>query len=74
MPKILECDRCLYCAHDYHLVCALHPTSVENGNCPDFNPDPNLKDKRYQDFIGLVAQVEPNAEEQWQRSKTKYFL
>lgn len=39
MPKIPECDRCLFCAHTYYLVCAVHPDGVDE-YCPDFTEDP----------------------------------
>jgi hypothetical protein len=39
MPKIPDCDRCQFYAHDPYLVCAVHPTGVE-GKCLDFRQDP----------------------------------
>ncbi len=59
MTKLPECDRCLYCARDYHLVCAVHPTGVERDACPDFVTDPELEGKRFEDFLGLQEQTEP---------------
>lgn len=53
MPKLPECDRCLFCAHDYHLVCALHPAGVESDSCLDFRPKPELEGKHFRDFLGL---------------------
>jgi hypothetical protein len=53
MPKLPECDRCLFCAHDYHVVCAIHPAGVEEDNCLDFRPTPELEGKHFRDFLGL---------------------
>jgi hypothetical protein len=44
MPKIPECDRCLFYAHDPHLVCADHPNGVD-GDCPDFRVNPKFQDE-----------------------------
>jgi predicted RNA-binding Zn-ribbon protein involved in translation (DUF1610 family) len=41
MPKIPDCDRCLLYAHSLHLVCAVHPSGVDDDNCIDFREDPN---------------------------------
>jgi hypothetical protein len=41
MPKIPDCDRCQFYAHDDHLVCAVHPQGVEE-KCGDFQADPNF--------------------------------
>ena len=40
MPKIPDCDRCQFYAHNPHLVCAVHPVGVE-GTCLDFTQNPN---------------------------------
>lgn len=53
MPKIPDCDRCLYCAHDFHLVCSLHPTGPGGETCNDFAADPGLEGKRFKDFLGV---------------------
>ena len=53
MPKLPECDRCLFCAHDYHLVCAIHPAGVEEDSCLDFRPDPELGRLPFRDFLGV---------------------
>lgn len=44
MPKLPECDRCQLCAHDPHLVCAIHPEGVTGDRCLDFAIDPTLSD------------------------------
>jgi len=56
MPKLPECDRCLFCAHDYNLVCAIHPIGVEGDSCLDFRPDPELKHLPFRDFLGVRLQ------------------
>lgn len=43
MPKIPECDRCSFNAHNPHLVCAVHPEGVEKDKCLDFRLDSNVK-------------------------------
>ncbi|MBD2629629.1 hypothetical protein [Trichormus variabilis] len=43
MPKILECDRCLFYSHNPHLICAVYPSGVEGNNCLDFREDPNAE-------------------------------
>lgn len=60
MAKLPQCDRCLYCAHDYHLVCAAHPNGPEANVCPDFIADPALEGKHFVDFLGLQQQTEEN--------------
>ena len=70
MRKLPECDRCILCAHDYHLVCAVHSAGPEGNICLDFRPDPDL-DRRFKDFLGLQWQSEVEEdlgsdEEQWQ--------
>lgn len=53
MPKIPQCDRCLYYGHHYSLVCSLHPKGVDVDECPDYTPDPEVAEKRFEDFLGL---------------------
>ena len=68
MSKLPECDYCLYCAFDRHIVCALHPTGIKSDSCPDFTPKPEIVDKGYEDFLDLLAHVEdgePPDEELW---------
>ena len=60
MPKIPDCDRCLYYANDYHLLCAAHPYDPDGDTCSDFNPNPELQGKRYIDFLGLLQQAGVN--------------
>lgn len=56
MPKLSLCDRCLLCAHDYHLVCAVHPDGPKGNTCLDFRPDPQLEGKHFVDFLDLGEQ------------------
>lgn len=76
MPKLPLCHRCLFCAHDYHVVCALHPTGVEDDSCPDFTPNPEIVDKRYEDFLNLLAVVEDESvldRELWHPIGTRFI-
>lgn len=41
---------------DYHLLCAAHPYGPEGDTCADFSPNPELKGKRFVDFVGLLQQ------------------
>jgi len=54
--RLPECDRCLLCAHEPFLVCAVHPYGPEGDSCLDFRPDPELEGKRFIDFLGLGEQ------------------
>ncbi|AFZ56857.1 hypothetical protein H6G54_02840 [Anabaena cylindrica FACHB-243] len=36
MPKIPDCNRCLFYSHNPHLICSVHPSGVESDNCIDF--------------------------------------
>ena len=36
MPKLPCCDRCIFCAHSPHLVCAIHPGGIDGASCDDF--------------------------------------
>lgn len=88
MPRIPDCDRCLMCAHDLSIVCAVHPYGQDSDFCPDFRPDPNLENIRFQDFLGLQRQPPENTdadepynnpyrldpdEEQWQPEGATYY-
>ena len=42
MPKIPDCDRCLFYGRNPHILCAVHPDGVKSHNCLDFRPDPNV--------------------------------
>ncbi len=72
MHKLPQFDCCLYCAHDYNLVCALHPFGVEGNDCRDFSLAPKRESKRYEGFLGLLAPVgsdEEPAEDLWHINK-----
>lgn len=56
MLKIPDCDRCLYYTNDHHLLCAAHLYDPDNDTCPDFISNPELKGKRFTDFLGLLQQ------------------
>jgi len=43
MPKIPDCDRCSFNAHNPHIVCAVHRNGVESEKCMDFRQDSNAK-------------------------------
>ncbi|MEP0873555.1 hypothetical protein NDA01_27730 [Trichocoleus desertorum AS-A10] len=38
--KLPKCDRCLFYAHNPHLVCTNHPSGVSGDACSDFQCDP----------------------------------
>lgn len=79
--KLPECDRCLLCAHEPFVVCAVHPFGPEGDSCLDFRADPELESKRFVDFLGLQQQgdepysnpfdLEPN-EELWEPEGAKF--
>jgi hypothetical protein len=50
MPKIPECDRCLFYAKTPYLLCTVNPEGVDSDaygtlreRCLDFQPDPNAE-------------------------------
>ncbi len=86
MPKIPDCEVCLMCAHNPSLVCAVHPYGQNSDFCPDFRPDPDLENRRFQDFLGLQFQQPENSnepfsspfsldpdEEQWEPEGASYY-
>lgn len=88
MPKIPDCEVCLLCAHDYHLVCAVHPMGSDSDHCPDFRPNPDLENNYFKDFLGLQRHQLENSdadepfsnsfslnsdEEQWQPEGATYY-
>jgi hypothetical protein len=86
MHKIPDCESCLFCAHDSHLVCAVHPEGQNNNFCPDFQPNPDLEIRKFVDFLGLLQQVESDHnepfsnpfsldsnDEQWQPEGATYY-
>lgn len=60
MVKLPQCDRCLLCAHEPLIVCAVHPSGPTGDTCLDFRPNPQLEDNRFVDFLGLEAQQQDN--------------
>lgn len=84
MSKIPNCDRCLFCAHDPHIVCAIHPSGPKSRDCIDFRLNPELEGKRFVDFLGLASQrqddepysnpydLEPD-EELWSPEGASYY-
>ncbi len=76
MPKLPECDYCLLCAHDLHLVCAVHPSGVDDSTCIDFRPDPELEEKHFVNFLGIGETHEnPYSEDndQWEPEGASYY-
>jgi predicted RNA-binding Zn-ribbon protein involved in translation (DUF1610 family) len=76
MPKLLMCDRCLFCAHDLYIVCAIHPNGVDGDNCLDFRPNPELEGKKFVDFLGMGETYEnpySNEQDQWQPEGASYY-
>ncbi|MBP0022208.1 MAG: hypothetical protein J7647_32210 [Cyanobacteria bacterium SBLK] len=43
MPKIEQCDRCLFYSRSVHVICSIHPYGVEGNECLDFRENPNLQ-------------------------------
>jgi len=83
MRKLPECARCLLCAHDPHLICAVHPAGPEGDSCPDFRPVSNAESRRFEDFLGLQTGEEledyenpfdlnPN-KELWEPENASYY-
>lgn len=83
MPKLPLCDRCLLCAREPFLVCAIHPYGPDGDTCLDFRPNPELENKHFVDFLGLgereddVAYSNPYQqdpdEEQWEPIGASYY-
>jgi predicted RNA-binding Zn-ribbon protein involved in translation (DUF1610 family) len=74
MPKIPECDRCLFCAHDPHLVCSVHPDGVKGSTCIDFRPDPELEGNQFVDFLDIGESSEnSHGNEQWEPEGASYY-
>ncbi|MCT7957308.1 hypothetical protein [Laspinema palackyanum] len=61
MPQLPECHSCRYNAHHYVLFCTVHPSGPTGEICHDYHPDPNLKNRQFQDFLGLGAPVDIEA-------------
>lgn len=79
MPKIPDCDRCRFYSHNFHLVCFPHPKGPDGDSCPDFSPDSDLSNRRFEDFVGLQWQTraemedyETPIEEQWQPEGARF--
>nr|WP_138504501.1 hydrogenase maturation nickel metallochaperone HypA [Nostoc sp. PA-18-2419] len=76
--KITQCHRCLFCAHDHHIVCAIHPGGPASDACLDFREDPELESKQFVDFLRIGETYEnpytsdPN-QEQWQPEGASYY-
>ncbi|OWY64902.1 hypothetical protein B7486_44775 [cyanobacterium TDX16] len=85
MPKLPECDRCMFHSHDYHIVCVIHPTGVEGDSCLDFRPDPELRRLPFRDFLGVRSRQQSDEpysnphdyiddnEELWQPESACYY-
>lgn len=77
MPKLPECDRCQFYGRNPHLICAIHPTGVEDEHCLDFREDPKTRggitefERR---FGGPVFNPSyPNAEDNWSPPGVSYY-
>ncbi len=87
MPKISDCDRCLYSSHNQYLICAIHPDGQNSGNCPDFQENPEAKNGKFVDFLNLLQRVEDSDnhepfsnpfslnsdDEQWEPEGASYY-
>lgn len=84
MVKLLQCERCLLCAHEQLIVCAVHPAGPTGDTCLDFRPDPQLEGKRFVNFLGLESQQQDNElfsnpfnlepdEELWEPEGASYY-
>ena len=45
MPKIPECDYCLFYSDDPHFVCTVHHNGVDTDSCIDFRRDPSIQEE-----------------------------
>jgi hypothetical protein len=45
MPKIPDCDRCRFCNHSAHLICAVLPNGPDEDTCPYFSLDPDAPEQ-----------------------------
>jgi len=73
MPRILNCDRCIFCAHDHHLVCAPHPDGADGDTCLDFETDPKLESRRFIDFLGLQQTDLELDDELWEPQEASFY-
>ncbi len=64
-----KCERCVFYAHDPHLVC-VHPLRVSGESCIDFQENPELIGKRFVDFLGLNSSDETD---NWQPEGARYI-
>ncbi len=82
MPKLPECIYCRFYARNYYLICSLHPAGPNGDKCSDFASDPELEDKRFEDFLDMQRgngeepytnpfPNDPDAE-QWEPEETRY--
>jgi len=70
MPKIPQCERCRFNARDFNLLCAIRPTGPAGDTYPDFEVDPELKGRRFVDFLGLQRQAEAD---QWEPEGASFY-
>lgn len=50
--KIADCDSCQFYAHNLHLVCAIHPSGVNDSSCLDYRPKVNQKSEEQWEPVG----------------------
>ncbi len=67
-------NRCLFCAHDPHLVCSVYPSGPKGSTCIDFRPDPELEGKQFVDFLGIGETSEnSHGDQQWEPEGASYY-
>ncbi|WP_416667832.1 hypothetical protein [Egbenema bharatensis] len=77
MPKLPECDRCLLYAHNSHLICAVHPTGVDEDECPDFRINPDAAPEEVWEPIGASyynGELILQPEQRWSQAEQLQLL
>ena len=54
MPKISDCDRCLFYSHNPYIICGVHPDGIDSNRCLDFRPDPNAEIEEQWSLLGYT--------------------
>jgi len=72
MPKIPGCDRCRFCAHDYNIVCTVHPAGPNGDTCPNFEKDPELPELEGRCFVDSLGLTHVEADE-WKSQVASSF-
>lgn len=50
--KISDCDSCQFYANNPHIVCAIHPSGIDDSYCIDYRPKPSQKLKEFWQPVG----------------------